>query len=189
MHLCKMMFKFLSKFLFLLFPIFAGLSLLFVHHLIESNRSVRPQYKAPAVEDSWSAEDYIRHLNVRPFNQGEVHRLLLKRTRQKQGVYLESISPLMDTVGLEVVSCYHQVMGDDYTPVITSGNDFPGHARNSKHYRNAAFDFRIKDVPFRKRKELVELVKSRIDGRCTVLWERGEAEHLHVELKESEISR
>lgn len=185
--MCKMIIKYLLRYIFWIFPIFGILVIWFVHDLIESNKQPVPRYEPPVVEETWSAEDYIRHLNVRPFNDREVHRLLLKRTRQKQGVYLEGLSPLMDTLGLEIVNSFHVVVGDDYTPVITSGNDFPGHVRNSKHYRNAAFDFRIKDISLEQRKKLVELVKSRIGSRCTVLWEKGEAEHLHVELKDSEI--
>lgn len=181
--------KFLRKYIFLLFPVLAVLIIWSVHNLIESNRrSVPPKVEPAVVEDTWSAEEYMRHLNARPFNDKEVHRLLLKRTRQKQGVYLEAMPPLMDTIGLEIVNSFHVVMGDDYTPVITSGNDFPGHVRNSKHYMNAAFDFRLKDISASNRKKVFNLVTERIGHRCRVLWERGEAEHLHVELLDKEIT-
>jgi hypothetical protein len=88
----------------------------------------------------------------------------------------------MDTAGLEIVRCYHVVMGDDYIPVITSGNDYPYHKQNSKHYKNAAMDFRIVDMPMNKRREVVERAQDKLGPRFKVLWEKGEMEHLHVEL-------
>lgn len=179
--------NFLFRYILLLTPFFAIGLVYFVYNLIEENRRPLPVYTPPVVNDSWSAEEYIRHLKLKPFNNREVHRLFLKRTRQKQGVYLESMPPLMDTIGLEIVNSYHVVVGDGYTPVVTSGNDFEGHLKTSKHYMNAAFDFRIKDLPFEQRKKVVDLVEQRIGHRCKVIWERGEAEHLHVELLDSEL--
>jgi len=174
--------QFFVKHLYLLAPILAIGALLGFIWLFKSNERPIPKYEPKVYENTWSAEDYLRHLNMKPFNQREVHKLLLKRTRQKQGVYLESLLPVMDTAGIEVVHCFHVVMGDDYVPVITSGNDYPFHKRNSKHYKNAAMDFRIKDVPASKRGEVVKMVQNRLGERFKVLWEKGEAEHLHVEL-------
>ena len=150
--------------------------------LIKANDRPIPRYEPKQVEETWSAEEYMRHLNLKPFNQREVHRLLLKRTRQKSGVYLESLLPVMDTAGIEIVHCFHKIMGDDYIPVITSGNDYPYHKRESKHYKNAAMDFRIKDVPLNKRREIVETAQVKLGERFKVLWEKGEMEHLHIEL-------
>ncbi len=174
--------KFLYRHIFLLLPILSVAAVFFVYQMLQENRRPIPKYEPRVEEDTWSAEEYMRHLKMRPFNNDELHRLLLKRTRQKQGVYLESMPAIMDTIGLEIVHAYHMVAGDDYTPVITSGNDFPGHTRNSKHYMNAAFDFRIVDMPMNDRKRLIEKVTDKIGNRCKVIWERGEAEHLHVEL-------
>lgn len=126
----------------------------------------------------------MRHLNVRHFDGRAVHQLLIKRTRQKQGVYLESLVPELDSAGLEVVNVFHNVMGDDYVPVITSGNDWPYHAKNSKHYQNKALDFRIKFIPLEKRRMIFIGAEDKLRGRCRVLWEKGDAEHLHVELLE-----
>lgn len=151
--------------------------------VLHEKQSVK-KFEPKVVEDTWSAEEYIKHLNMRPFNDREVHRLLLRRTRQKEGVYLESLEPVMDTVGLTVVNVFHNVMGDDYVPVITSGNDYPYHARNSKHYFNKAMDFRIKDMPIEKRRMVVIGAEDKLKGICRVLWEKGDAEHLHVELLE-----
>ena len=174
--------QFFVKHLYLIAPIIAIAVLLGVYLLIRSNDRPIPRYEPKQVEDTWSAEEYMRHLNLKPFNQREVHRLLIKRTRQKPGVYLESLLPVMDTAGIEVVHCFHKVMDDDYVPVITSGNDYPYHKRESKHYKNAAMDFRIKDVPLNKRREIVEMAQVKLGERFKVLWEKGEMEHLHIEL-------
>ena len=176
--------QFFVKHLYLLAPVLAIAALLGVYRLIKANDRPIPHYEPKQVEDSWSAEEYMRHLNLKPFNQREVHRLLLKRTRQKPGVYLESLLPAMDTAGIEVVHCFHLVMGDEYVPVITSGNDYPYHKRESKHYKNAAMDFRIKDVPMSRRREIVEKIQDKLGERFRVLWEKGEMEHLHVEMVE-----
>ncbi|WP_297699333.1 hypothetical protein [uncultured Fibrobacter sp.] len=176
--------QFFVKHLYLMAPLLAVFALIGVYRLIKANDRPIPHYEPKQVEDTWSAEEYMRHLNLKPFNQREVHRLLLKRTRQKPGVYLESLLPAMDTAGIEVVHCFHLVMGDEYVPVITSGNDYPYHKRESKHYKNAAMDFRIKDVPMSRRREIVEKIQDKLGERFRVLWEKGEMEHLHVEMVE-----
>ena len=175
------------KYVSLAAPILAILLLLGVYLLIRTNDHPVQRYEpAPETEVVFDAEEYLRQLKMshKPFSQGGVHRLLLKRTRQKQGVYLESLEPAMDSVGLEIVNAFHQVMGFEYVPVITSGNDYPYHKPNSKHYKNAAMDFRIKDVPLTKRREIVEMAQDRLGERFRVLWEKGEMEHLHVEMSD-----
>ena len=170
------------KHLYLLAPILAILAICGVYYLIKTNDRPIPHYEPAVEEPVWDAEEYLHHLNAKPFNGRELHRLLLKRTRQKPGVYLESLEPALDSAGIEVVNVFHVVLGDDYTPVITSGNDWPYHKRNSKHYMNKALDFRIKYIPFELRKQVVELAQRRLGGRFKVLWERGDAEHLHIEM-------
>ncbi|MCQ2103037.1 MAG: hypothetical protein MJY98_07410 [Fibrobacter sp.] len=174
--------QFILKHIYLLAPVLAIALLVGLYQLVQANRRPIPKFVKEEVEDTWSPEEYMKHLKARKFNGGEVHRLLLRRTRQKAGVYLESLEPAMDTVGLTIVNVFHNVLGDDYTPVITSGNDYPFHARKSKHYENKALDFRIKYVPIEKRRMIVIGVEDRLRGRCRVIWEKGEAEHLHVEL-------
>lgn len=174
--------QFILKHIYLLTPVLMIGMVVFVYQLIQDNRRPIPKFESEYVEDTWSPEEYLRHLKVRNFNNGEVHRLLLTRTRQKSGVYLESLEPAMDTVGLVVVNVFHNVMGDEYVPVITSGNDYPFHARKSKHYENKALDFRIKYIPIEKRRMIVIGVEDKLKGRCRVIWEKGDAEHLHVEL-------
>ena len=172
------------KYLYLIPLFIAVLAIGGVYWLVRSNERPVPHVEFHNEEVVFDAEQYLRSLNAknRPFSKGGVHRLLLQRTRQKQGVYLESLLPAMDSAGIEVVHCFHKVMGDDYVPVITSGNDYPYHAKNSKHYMNAALDFRIVNLPMNKRRELVEMAQLRLGYRFRVLWEKGEAEHLHVEL-------
>ncbi|MBP5246731.1 MAG: hypothetical protein J6Z31_02620 [Fibrobacter sp.] len=122
------------------------------------------------------------------WGQKDVHRLLLKRTNQKDGVYTAKLEPVMDTAGLVVVAEYHKAMGDSYRPTITSANDFSWHGRFSKHYLNLALDFRIRDVPFHKRSELVLAIKKALGERFLVLWEDAGTlnEHLHIEFRPSE---
>ena len=176
--------QFFVKHLYLLAPILAIAAVVGVYALIKSNMRPVPHVEFHNEEVVFDAEQYLRSLKAknRPFSKGGVHRLLLQRTRQKEGVYLESLLPVMDTAGIEIVHCFHKVMGDDYVPVITSGNDYPYHAKNSKHYMNAALDFRIVNLPMNKRRELVEMTQLRLGNRFRVLWEKGDAEHLHVEL-------
>ncbi len=118
------------------------------------------------------------------WSEGDVHRLLLKRTAQKPGVAMGKLESSMDSAGIVVVAEYHKVMGDSYTPTITSANDYAFHKRFSKHYLNRALDFRIVDVPPLKRAALVSAVRKALGSRFLVLWEGAGKpnEHLHVEL-------
>ena len=153
--------------------------------LIRTNERPEPRVEPVAVEEPvFDAEAYLRSLKAqkRPFNSRAVHRLVLQRTRQKQGVYLESMEPALDSVALEVINVFHSVLGYEYVPVITSGNDYPYHARNSKHYENKALDFRLKGLLPEERRSIIDMSQKRLEGRARVLWEKGEAEHLHVEL-------
>ncbi|MCQ2053956.1 MAG: hypothetical protein MJY82_01530 [Fibrobacter sp.] len=173
------------KYLYLIAPILALAALVSVYFLIQTNKRPVPHYEFKAQDEIvWSPEDYYKHLKAKPFTQREVHRLLVRRTLQKPGVYLESLEPALDSAGIEIVNIYHKVLGDDYTPVITSGNDWPYHTRFSKHYANKALDFRIKFIPVEKRREIVERCQKQLEGRFRVLWEKGDAEHLHVEMLE-----
>lgn len=118
------------------------------------------------------------------FTVDDVHRLLLLRTKQKNGVYLGKIEPAVDTLALELVTIFHEVMGDSFIPVITSANDYPYHARFSKHYYNKAIDFRSKDLNAKQKKELLEKAQLKIFKRGRVLLESSgkSNEHIHLEL-------
>lgn len=174
------------KHLYLVAPILAILAIFAVYFLIQTNKRPVPHYEPKHEEVIFDAEEYLRQLKKdhKPFGKSGVHRLLLKRTRQKAGVYLESLEPALDTIGLEIVNVYHSVMGFEYVPVITSGNDWPYHAKKSKHYENKALDFRIKFLLPEEKKSIVDLATKKLEGRARVIWEKGEAEHLHVELLE-----
>ena len=152
--------------------------------LIRANMRPVPHVEIRNEEAVFDADAYLRSLKTqkRPFNDRGVHRLVLQRTRQKQGVYLESMEPALDSAALEVINVFHSVMGFEYVPVITSGNDYPYHARNSKHYENKALDFRLKGLLPEERRSVIEMSQKRLEGKARVLWEKGETEHLHVEL-------
>ncbi|MDR1760492.1 MAG: hypothetical protein LBR60_08215 [Fibrobacter sp.] len=118
------------------------------------------------------------------WNHHSVHQLLLKRTRLKSGVYVGRLHPAMDTAALEVVAIFHEVAGDEYKPLITSGNDFPGHYMASKHYENKALDFRTKDLTRVQKQRLFQRAKEKLTPRFTVLFEDSGLvnEHLHFHL-------
>lgn len=123
---------------------------------------------------------------VRRFTNDDVHRLLLSRTHQKKEIYLEQLRPELDTAGIVVVSVFHEVMGDDYIPWITSGNDYEHHKKTSAHYRNMALDFRLKGIPMYKKRAITAKAKSTLGRRFFVQHEfpGGEMEHLHIELRD-----
>jgi hypothetical protein len=108
-------------------------------------------------------------------------------TRQKSSVNLEAILPELDSAISVVVWAYCVAAGDEnFKPLITSANDYEGHAAQSAHYFGAAVDFRIKDMgSLADRKELVALIREELGERFTVLHEDiGKAnEHLHVQLR------
>lgn len=116
----------------------------------------------------------------------DVHELFLKRTDRKAGVHTGKLDGALDSAGLVAVYEFHRVMGDSYRPTVTSANDSPEHARFSKHYENKALDFRLFDVPRKKREGLVRAIEKQLGPRFRVLWENvgKSGEHLHIELKD-----
>ncbi len=96
------------------------------------------------------------------------------------------LHPAMDTAALEVVAIFHEVAGDSYIPVITSGNDFPGHLMTSKHYENKALDFRTKDLTRAQQRMLLQKANDKLAPRFTVILEDAGTinEHLHFHLNE-----
>lgn len=134
-----------------------------------------------------SAENPVEEVHYhtrRKFN--DVHHLLLARTHQKKEIYLETLRPELDTAGIIIVSVFHEVMGDDYTPWITSGNDYEHHKKTSAHYRNMALDFRLKGIPMYKKRLITQKAKSTLGRRFFVQHEfpGGVMEHLHIELRD-----
>ncbi len=148
--------------------------------------AVNEHLKSEAVESIQNAKENLTTTNkTHAFNRWDVHELLIRRTKQKSGVHLSQLLPELDTAGIVVVHVFHKILGDDYVPTITSGNDYEYHMINSAHYRNMAIDFRIKGIPKSKRKEIVREAKRLLGSRFVVLHESpGEVmEHLHIELR------
>jgi hypothetical protein len=125
--------------------------------------------------------------------QRNYHEQMLNLTRQKAGVNLDPIRPELDSAISVVAWAYHTFLEDDnFRPLITSANDFEGHAQQSAHYVGAAIDFRIKDVGNRAdRERLAALVREELGDRFLVLHEDiGRAnEHLHIQLKSGTYDR
>lgn len=128
-----------------------------------------------------------RAVQFRDVVQREYHEQMLSMTRQKPGVSFNMLRPEMDSVISIVANVYHTAMNDDeFKPLITSANDFEGHAEKSAHYVGAALDFRIKDMGKKvDRKKLVQTIREELGSRFIVLHEDiGKAnEHLHVQLR------
>ena len=128
-----------------------------------------------------------RAVQFRDEVQREYHEQMLSMTRQKPGVSFNMLRPEMDSVISIVANVYHTAMNDDeFKPLITSANDFEGHAEKSAHYVGAALDFRIKDMGKKvDRKKLVQTIREELGSRFIVLHEDvGKAnEHLHVQLR------
>ena len=132
-------------------------------------------------------------VRFRDHTQRNYHEQMLNLTRQKSGVNLDPIRPELDSAISVVAWAYHTFLNDDnFKPLITSANDFEGHAQKSAHYVGAAIDFRIKDVGNRAdRKRLAALVREELGDRFLVLHEDiGRAnEHLHIQLKSGTYER
>lgn len=119
-------------------------------------------------------------------NTTAMHKEALSQVKLKdKSVNVKRLKPQMDSALVTVVDVYWEVLGDDFVPVVTSGNDYAGHKSNSKHYKNSALDFRTKDPKISKenRKLIADKVRAKLDKRYVVLLESpGKAtEHLHVQ--------
>lgn len=163
---------------------------LFVWFLGSSDSSLKEvkhhvSHKRDAVEQSV--------VRFRDDLQRNYHEQMLNLTRQKSGVNLDPIRPELDSAISVVAWAYHTFLEDDnFRPLITSANDFEGHAEKSAHYVGAAIDFRIKDVGNRAdRERLATLVREELGDRFLVLHEDiGRAnEHLHIQLKSGTYDR
>ncbi len=163
---------------------------LFVWFLGSSDSSLKEvkhhvSHKRDAVEQSV--------VRFRDNLQRNYHEQMLNLTRQKSGVNLDPIRPELDSAISVVAWAYHTFLEDDnFKPLITSANDFEGHAQQSAHYVGAAIDFRIKDVGNRAdRERLAALVREELGDRFLVLHEDiGRAnEHLHIQLKSGTYDR
>lgn len=125
---------------------------------------------------------------VRDEDQRVIHRNAQALTVAKDGsVNMSSLRPEIDSAIIIIVDAFQDAVEDNsFRPIITSANDFSGHASNSAHYVGAAVDLRIKDIgSLNTRENLVKVVKMRLDDRFTILHEDigSENEHLHVQLR------
>ena len=140
-------------------------------------------------------QNTVRHhvVQFRDDVQRDYHEQMLSMTRHKSGVSFNMLRPEMDSVISVVASVYHTAMNDDeFKPLITSANDYEGHAERSAHYVGAALDFRIKDMGDRvDRERLVQAVREELGSRFVVLHEDiGKAnEHMHVQLRNGTYDR
>ncbi len=119
--------------------------------------------------------------------QRDFHEEAVSLIRQKPGVNLSSVRPEIDSAILVVAWVYRLFAeDDDFMPIITSADDYEGHALGSAHYAGAAIDFRIKDMgTLDDRRELAQKVRDELGERFFVLHEDiGRSnEHLHIQLK------
>lgn len=120
--------------------------------------------------------------------QRDAHRIARSITTAKDAaVNMSTLRPEIDSAIVVIVEAFRDAVEDDsYRPIITSANDFSGHAKNSAHYAGAAVDLRIKDIGnLKDRRELAEDVRERLDNRFYVLHEDigSSNEHLHVQLR------
>lgn len=125
--------------------------------------------------------------------QKDIHEEIYNVTRQKPGVNLRTLRPELDTAILIVAAAYHEALNDDdFTPLITSADDYEGHTEKSAHYSGAAVDFRIKDVGnLARRKQVAAYVSEQLGKQFTVLHEDiGKAnEHLHIQLRSGSYNK
>lgn len=133
-----------------------------------------------------------RQYRDRTPQQAEFHQEALEYAYKKPGVNMNSLQPAMDTALIRVAGAFQQVLGDDYTPTITSGDDYNGHVSGSAHYSGAAIDFRLKDIEASYLKEQVaSTVREVLGDRFFVDYENPdeENEHLHVQLRQGYYSK
>lgn len=134
-----------------------------------------------------------RIVKARTQAQQIFHERVIGATRQKAEVNLSTIRPEIDSAIARVVKAY-RLFTEDYSfmPLITSADDYEGHATRSAHYEGAAVDFRIKDMgDLEDRRELVQMICDELDERFLVLHEDvgTSNEHVHVQLRSGTYDR
>lgn len=134
-----------------------------------------------------------RIVKTRTQAQQIFHERVIDATRQKAEVNLSTIRPEIDSAIARVVKAY-RLFTEDYSfmPLITSADDYEGHATRSAHYVGAAVDFRIKDMgDLEDRRELVQMICDELDERFLVLHEDvgTSNEHVHVQLRSGTYDR
>jgi len=121
-----------------------------------------------------------------PLNNTAAHMELINLTNQKGNVDISHLHRAMDEAGLAAVKAYKVVLGESYKPTITSGNDGHEHSRHSKHYKDAALDFRLNDISSRQdKRNIYNILKANLGYNYYILHEdQGKKnEHIHIQMK------
>lgn len=184
-------FALVVKIVLILLPVallIGAICLLGMFFCSDNNKPAKTVYHSKSIE---KVESKI--VKLRDPAQQEFHEWVVSLTRQKWGVNLDPIRPEIDSAIAVVVEAYCNFAGNDnFKPLITSANDFEGHAAKSAHYTGAAVDFRIKDMGnLANRRELAQMIRDELDDRFLVLHEDigSSNEHLHVQLRKQSYNR
>ena len=91
------------------------------------------------------------------------------------------VTPKVVIIAAAVINAAN-TLGIGQDMLITSANDGK-HMKRSKHYTNAALDFRTKHLTSQEKDDLVKEVKRQLGAQYDIILEHrgGINEHLHVE--------
>ena len=90
-------------------------------------------------------------------------------------VKINELKAELKTKIFDIAITIRKIEGENYTIVITSGNDGK-HMKNSKHYKNEAIDIRINNM--QKPEEVTKEIKKLLGRDFDVILEPT---HLHIE--------
>lgn len=133
---------------------------------------------APSPSYTPSSKSEVAQVHYRHYQDLQV--------KVKPEVNLSTLQPAMDSAIVKIVAAFQEVLGEDYKPTITSGDDYDGHVEQSAHYSGAALDFRLKDIDDEYLREMVTVaVREALGERFFVDHEfpGGVNEHLHVQMR------
>lgn len=109
----------------------------------------------------------------------------LENVNVKPGANVNNIEPaIADTIPV-VEKAFKAVVGDNYKPTITSGNDSDVHDPNSMHYKNMALDWRTNDINSLEAKLVTELIKKSLGDNYFVDFEDPgtDNQHIHIQVR------
>lgn len=107
----------------------------------------------------------------------------------KRNADISRIQPaIADTIPL-VEKAFKAIVGNNYTPTITSGNDGK-HKRNSKHYKNLALDWRTRDITTEQAHKVTDIIKKELGDKYFVDFEYpdGPNQHIHIQTRSNGLS-
>lgn len=103
-------------------------------------------------------------------------------TNQKEGVYLDSLDQDMAVAAVNAAEVFKQVVGEDYTPTITSTTEGE-HINGSRHYVGRAVDFRVNDIDPGSWTVLYETLCMNMGSARVLLEDRDSPNaHIHIQL-------